>query len=336
MSILIAGGAGYIGSHTAFLLAQLGYHIIIFDAFLHNQLFSPSWATVIKGDIENTQMLSDIFTSYKIDAVMHFAANIEVGESVKDPAKFYNNNVAKTLNLLNAMHKHNVNKFIFSSSCAVYGTPQYMPLTEDHPKNPISPYGKTKLMTELMLEDFCKAYSLSYVALRYFNAAGALPQEGLGEQHIPETHVIPLLLQSAYEGTTFNVFGTDYPTPDGTAIRDYVHVLDIARAHVLALQYLEAGNSSDSFNLGTGTGVSVKEMIHAVETVCKKMLPIIWAGRRAGDPAILVANASKAEQKLGWKPQHSSLEAIIQSAYDFCCMHKKTAIQKDTHNHAHN
>lgn len=322
-TILITGGAGYIGSHTAFLLAQLGYNLIIFDSFIYNQIFNPSWATIIKGDIENTQLLEEVFTTYTINAVMHFAANIEVGESVKNPYKFYHNNVAKTLNLLTVMHKNNVNKFIFSSSCAVYGTPQFLPLTEEHAKNPINPYGKTKLMVEMILEDFSQAYNLRYVSLRYFNAAGALPEQGLGEQHIPETHVIPLLLASAHEKTVFNVYGNDYTTSDGTAIRDYVHVTDIAQAHILALNYLESGNSSNSFNLGTGKGVSVKELIQTVETICNKKISINWTKRRIGDPPILVADPSKSQKVLGWNPQHSSITTIIQSAYDFYMMHKE-------------
>ena len=321
-TILITGGAGYIGSHTAFILAQLGYNLIILDAFLHNQIFNPPWATVIKGDIENTELLEKIFASYNINAVMHFAANIEVGESVKNPYKFYYNNVVKTLNLLTIMRKYNVTKFVFSSSCAVYGIPQFLPLTEEHSKNPISPYGKTKLMVEMMLEDFSNAYNLKYVSLRYFNAAGALPQQGLGEQHIPETHIIPLLFESVHQETTFNIFGNDYSTPDGTAIRDYVHVLDIAQAHVLALNYLENGNSSDSFNLGIGKGISVKELIQVVEMISKKRIAINWAERRAGDPSILVADPSKAEKILGWKPQYSSINTIVQSAYDFYMMQK--------------
>lgn len=324
LTILITGGAGYIGSHTAFILAQLGYNLIIFDAFIHNQTFNPSWATVIKGDIENRQLLEEIFTTHTIHAVMHFAAYIEVGESVKNPYKFYHNNVIKTLNLLTVMRKYNITKFIFSSSCAVYGIPQFLPLTEEHPKNPISPYGKTKLMVEMMLEDFSQAYNLKYVSLRYFNAAGALPEQALGEQHIPETHVIPLLFENLHNGTTFNIFGNDYATPDGTAIRDYVHVIDIAQAHILALNYLENDNPSDSFNLGTGKGVSVQELIQAVEIICKKHVTTHWAKRRAGDPLMLVADPSKAEKILGWKPQHSSILTIIQSAYDFYIMQKNS------------
>ncbi len=334
-SVLITGGAGYIGSHTAFLLAQLDYRIIILDTFVHNQFFSPSWATVIKGDIENTQLLTKIFEKNSIDAVMHFAAYIEGGKSVKNPAKFYNNNVTKTLNILNVMQANNVNKLIFSSSCAVYGIPKSLPIVEKHPKNPISPYGKTKLMVEMILEDFIKAYNLNYVSLRYFNATGALPEEGLGEQHVPETHVIPLLLACAYEKKIFNVFGTDYPTPDKTAIRDYIHVKDIAQAHVLALRYLENDNPSDSFNLGTEKGISVKEMVHAVETACKTTLRIHWAERRVGDPPVLVADASKAKKKLGWKPKYSSITNIVQSAYDFYLLQQKKLLSQNIQRQAH-
>ncbi|MEX0940249.1 MAG: UDP-glucose 4-epimerase GalE [Candidatus Babeliales bacterium] len=316
-TILITGGAGYIGSHTAYLLAQRGYQVIVLDSFMHNQYFNPQWATVIKEDFADKSVLENIFTSYNIQAVMHFAACIEVGESVKNPHKFYENNIAKSLVLLNSMIEHNIKKFIFSSSCAVYGLPETIPLTEEHSKNPISPYGKTKQMLETILEDFHNAYDLEYINLRYFNAGGALPEEYLGEQHKPETHIIPLLLRAAQNKMPFTIFGYDYDTKDGTAIRDYLHVLDIAQAHICALQHLENGNPSDSFNLGTGNGISVKEMVHTVENITRQKLKLQWEKRRAGDPAILVADANKARTILNWQPHYSDIEFIIKSALAF-------------------
>jgi len=261
--------------------------------------------------------MNALFEHYAIDAVMHFAADIEVGKSVISPAAFYNNNVINTIQLLDLMRHHHVKTFIFSSSCAVYGTPQWLPLTEDHPKNPISPYGKTKLMIEMILEDYAHAYGLNYVALRYFNAAGAWPEQQLGEHHEPETHVIPLLLRAAQNKTPFAIFGTDHDTADGTCIRDYLHVRDIADAHLQALYYLKAGNQSDCFNLGTGTGVSVQELISAVEQVCNTKLTILPREKRAGDPALLVADPSKAHAALGWQPHHSDLHTILESAYNY-------------------
>ncbi len=316
-SILVTGGAGYIGSHTALLLAQLGYQLIIVDSFVHKQQFAPSWATVIHQDIGNTEALDTIFASHNIKAVMHFAACIEVGQSVSDPLRFYENNVSTTISLLKTMLKHGVKKIIFSSSCAVFGNPEQPTLNEEHPKKPLSPYGSTKMMVETILEDCHKAYGLEYVILRYFNAAGAWPEHGLGEQHDPETHIVPLLLRAILNGKPFTVFGNDYPTPDGTAIRDYVHVRDIAQAHVLALKHLERGNPSDSFNLGTGNGISVKQMIEAVERVSHSKLPIIWGGRRAGDPALLQADPTKAQNILNWHPHYSDIDFILQSALAF-------------------
>lgn len=317
LTILITGGAGYIGSHVAYAFFQLGYRVVILDSFIHNQLCNLSWATVIKSDYADEEALSTIFTTYTIHVVVHCAAFIEVGESVINPLAFYENNVTKTVALLQSMIKHDIKKIIFSSSCAVYGNPEFLPLTEDHPKNPISPYGKTKLMVEMMLEDFQKAYGLGYICLRYFNAAGALPEEGLGEQHEPETHLIPRILRAALYKTSFTLFGTDYETKDGTAIRDFVHVRDIARAHVLALQYLNANGLPDCFNLGTGYGFSIQEIIKMVEKICDTKIKVLYKQRRAGDPAILVANGMRAQSVLGWEPFYSQLERIIMSAYDF-------------------
>ncbi|MDR3550080.1 MAG: UDP-glucose 4-epimerase GalE [Candidatus Babeliales bacterium] len=312
-TILITGGAGYIGSHTALLMSQKGYNVIIIDMLIHDQLFNHPWATLIQKDYADKQALHEIFTQNDVIAVMHFAAFIEVGRSVKDPLSFYNNNVIKTLQLLESMLEHNVKKIIFSSSCAVYGIPTQVPLVESHSKNPISPYGSTKLIIEMALKELGVAHDLQFVALRYFNAAGALTQLGLKEQHKPETHVLPLLIDAALNSTPFYIFGTDYPTPDGTCIRDFLHVCDIADAHAKALEYLEAGKPSDFFNLGTGNGFSIKQLIQAVEKIMNCRVKTVVHERRAGDPALLVADPSHALHLLGWKPQFSDLNSILQS-----------------------
>lgn len=316
-TILVTGGAGYIGSHAALLLVQKGYQVIILDDLSQGQTFSYSWATFIKGDIADRQLLSDIFTTHAIKAVMHFAASIEVGESVKNPLKYYHNNVAKTLVLLDVMVAHNVRSFIFSSSCAVYGIPQELPLTEDHPKNPVSPYGMSKLIIETALHDIAATEALNFVALRYFNAAGALPDFGLGEQHTPETHLIPLLFKSARTQAPFKIFGNDYPTKDGTCIRDFLHVWDIADAHWRALEHVMQGKPSDCFNVGTGNGISVKQMIEAVEIICQAKINVVVEKRREGDAAVLVADVFKAGTVLKWKPCYSELDFMLRSAYAF-------------------
>lgn len=316
-TILITGGAGYIGSHIAYLLARNSYHVICLDTFNHQQCFSPSWATVIHGDCADKTLLHSLFKTYTITAVIHCAAHIEVSESLYHPLTFYHNNVAKTISLLEVMVDHQVTNFIFSSSCAVYGDPIYTPLDEEHSTCPISPYGNTKLMVESILKDCSMAYNISYVSLRYFNAAGALTEEGLGEQHQPETHLLPRLLQSALESLPFTAYGQDFQTRDGSAIRDFVHVLDIAQAHLCAVTHLEQENPSDIFNLGTGRGSSVKEMIATVEQVCRTPLKVMWEKPRPGDPAILVADAQKARNILNWEPRLSDITFIVQSALSF-------------------
>lgn len=316
-TILITGGAGYIGSHTAFYMAQKGYKVIVIDDLIYNQQFNYAWAQFIKADFSNQQVLDDIFKHNKIDTVMHFAGSIEVNESIRNPIKYYINNIANSLNLLNAMLRYGVNKFIFSSTCAIYGNPIVLPLSEDHPTNPLSVYGQTKLIMENALKTFNEAHGLQYVSLRYFNAAGALPEIGLGEQHEPETHLIPLLLQAANTNKPFNIFGTDYQTKDGTAVRDFIHVVDIAEAHYLALKHLEENNPSDVFNLGTGQGFSIKELISAVESLFRMKLQVVFAPRRAGDPAILVSDPRKANMILKWKPKYSDIEFILRSANVF-------------------
>ncbi|MFA6535199.1 MAG: UDP-glucose 4-epimerase GalE [Candidatus Babeliales bacterium] len=322
-TVLVVGGAGYIGSHACWLLHEQGYEVVILDALLHNQKFTHSWAKLIKGDFADQKLLKAIFTNYKIDTVMHFAAFIEVGESVKKPKDFYNNNVTKTLTLLDTMLEYNVKKFIFSSSCAVYGVPQKLPLDEAHPLAPINPYGKNKLTIEFVLQDYHTAYNLNYVSLRYFNAAGAHFEQGLGEQHSPETHVIPLLIRAAMQDKEFFIFGDNYPTHDGTCVRDYVHVLDIAQAHILAYDYLEKHGKSNSFNLGSQNGNTIKELIKQIEQICKKKIKTKYWPRREGDVPILVANSNKAQQELGWEAKLSDLENILKSAYEWELILKK-------------
>lgn len=312
-TVLITGGAGYIGSHTALFMAQKGYRVIILD----NKKINCDWATSIECDFSDKSILNEVFKQYNIEAVMHFAGYIEVGESVKKPLKFYTNNVSKTVQLLEVMVDNEIHKLIFSSSCAIYGIPEFLPLIEDHPKNPVSPYGKSKLMVENLLQDLSETSDLKFVSLRYFNAAGAVPEYGLGEQHIPETHLIPLLLDSAKTGKPFTIFGTDYPTPDGSCIRDYLHAWDIADAHWRALCYLNEERPSGFFNLGSGKGFSVKEMIQAVENICKAPIRTLVSERRAGDSPILIADPTRAQTFLKWKAKCSDLETILRTAYVF-------------------
>ena len=324
-SILILGGAGYIGAHAGYLLSKLGYRIIIVDKFVHHQRFAQRWAEVIHADFADEAVMSRIFETNNIAAVMHFAAFIEVGESVKRPKEFYDNNVQKVFTLMNVMLRYGINKFIFSSSCAVYGNPVKVPMDEQHQTVPVSPYGRNKLIVEYALQDYAQAYDFNFVSLRYFNAAGALPELGLGERHDPETHLIPLLLRAIQAQTVFKIFGSDYSTKDGTCVRDYVHVLDIAQAHVNALIYLQNGMPSDFFNLGTGHGYTVQEVVHAAELVCGKKVIVEMCGRRKGDAAVLVADPSKAEKILGWRAQHSDLYNIISSAFVFEQLKKENA-----------
>lgn len=314
-TILLTGGAGYIGSHTAYKLVQQGYNVVILDNLTHGQRWEHSWADCIVGDVGDPAALKAVFTQYTISAVMHFAAYAQVGISVKKPLLFYENNVAKTIKLIEAMLAHNVRIFVFSSSCAVYGIPQQLPLSEEHPCNPINPYGATKYMVERLLHDVALSDDFVFVSLRYFNAAGGLPELGLFEQHTPETHLIPLLLQAMQERKPFTLFGTTYDTPDGSCVRDYVHVVDIAQAHILALEHLLRKHPCDIFNLGTGVGFSVKQVIAMAEKVCQVTVPIIPGPKRGGDPAVLVADAGKARDILKWAPCYSDLEFMIRSAF---------------------
>lgn len=314
-TILVLGGAGYIGSHTAHLLHQNGYKVVIIDKLLHGQSFDNNWADLIVGDFADEKILKTVFDKYDIEAVMHFAALIEVGISVVKPAEFYENNVVKTLHFLNFMLSRDVKNIIFSSTCAIYGNPVKIPMNEKHPFAPISPYGKNKLTVEFALEDYSKAYDLNYVSLRYFNAAGSDFENGLGEQHDPETHIIPLMLRAIKNNKTFKIFGSDYNSPDGTCVRDYIHVKDLAKAHLLALNYIFDTQTSNVFNLGTGTGFSVKEMIEAAENVCGQKMDVQLCERRLGDVDTLIADNKKIKNILGWEPIHSNIKNIVQSAW---------------------
>ena len=319
-TILVTGGAGYIGSHAVLALKNAGYQVIVLDnlSYGHRELIEPLQVKLIVGDISDSALLDEIFSNHNIEAVMHFAAFIAVGESVSDPAKYYRNNVAGTLTFLEAMHKASINKFIFSSTCALYGVPKFTPLTENHPQDPISPYATSKWMVERILSDFDTAYNIKSVRFRYFNAAGADPNGLLGEDHEPETHLIPLVLLAAMgKRESISIFGTDYPTADGTCIRDYIHVADLAQAHVLGLQYLLKGGESDVFNLGNGGGFSVREVIETAKQVTGKEIKIVECDKRPGDPPILVGSSDKARQALGWHPQYPNLKEIISHAWQW-------------------
>lgn len=318
MKVLVVGGAGYIGSHMVKRLGQLGCTVTTLDNLSSGHADAVLAGELVVGDIADTALLHSLFERGRFDAVMHFASFIQVGESVQHPAKYYENNVTNTLNLLNAMKAFGVLRFIFSSTAATFGEPQYSPIDEAHPQRPINPYGRTKLMVEQALADYDTAYGLKSVCLRYFNAAGADPEGQLGERHDPETHLIPLVLQAASgRRPNISVFGTDYDTPDGTCIRDYIHIADLCEAHWLALQSLVAGQGSQAYNLGNGNGFSVQEVIDAAGRVTGRPIPVQYGARRAGDPARLVADARNARQKLGWQPQFPDLETIIGHAWQF-------------------
>ncbi|PKM98986.1 MAG: UDP-glucose 4-epimerase GalE [Elusimicrobia bacterium HGW-Elusimicrobia-3] len=314
--IAVIGGAGYIGSHVCKLLKQSGYSPVVFDNLSTGHRRLVRWGEFFKGDLGSISDLLRFFKKHKVRAVMHFSAFAYVGESVDNPAKYYLNNVANTINLLNAMRNAGVNRFVFSSSCAVYGEPVALPMRENMPFNPISPYGRTKKIVEEMLVDYNAAYGLKFTALRYFNAAGADPDGETGELHCPETHLIPLVLDAAAGRRPYiKVFGGNYKTPDGTCLRDYVHVADLAQAHLLALRCLERGEGGGAFNLGNGNGFSVLEVIEMAEKVTGLKIPVKMVPRRAGDPAALVASSLRIQRNLGWKPQYNSLETIIRHAW---------------------
>lgn len=319
MSVLVLGGAGYIGSHTVYALINQGYDVVIADnletgyrSALHKD------AKFYEGDIRNREFVDEVFDNEEIEAVIHFAANSLVGESMSKPLKYYDNNLCGTKVLLESMVAHGVNKIVFSSTAATYGEPKRVPIEETDPTEPANPYGETKLSMEKMFKWTGKAHGLTYVSLRYFNACGAHESGSIGEAHNPETHLIPLILQVPLgKREEVQIYGDDYDTPDGTCIRDYIHVMDLAQAHILAVEYLKKGNESDIFNLGNGTGFSVKEVIEAAREVAGHPIPAKVAPRRAGDPARLIASSEKAKNVLGWKPQYADLKTIISSAWNW-------------------
>ncbi|MEM1113802.1 MAG: UDP-glucose 4-epimerase GalE [Pseudomonadota bacterium] len=315
MKILVVGGAGYIGSHMVKMLHLGGYEVVTLDDLSTGYRDAVKYGEFIEGDIADSVLLDGLFKTVKFDAVMHFASFIEVGESVLNPAKYYENNFVNTLSLLDAMVRGGVKNFIFSSTAAIFGEPEYTPIDEQHPKNPISPYGRSKWMVEQVLEDYDKAYGLKSICLRYFNAAGADPDGELGERHQPESHLIPLVLQAASgRRRSISVFGSDYDTKDGSCVRDYIHVVDLCSAHLCALDKLISGSDSGRYNLGNGTGFSVLEVIDTAETISGKEISRGYSERREGDAAILVANAELARAELGWKTQFDSLDVIIEHA----------------------
>jgi len=316
MRVLVVGGAGYIGSHIVKLLNKNGFSITVLDNLSNGHRDAVSGARFVLGDLYEREILDQLFTETHFDGVMHFASCIQVGESVREPAKYYRNNVFKTQNLLDAMVTHRVGNLIFSSTAAIFGDPIRIPIDEDHPKQPINPYGRSKWMVEQMLEDYDTAYGLKSVSLRFFNAAGADPDGELGERHNPETHLIPLTLQTAAgHRRCVTVFGRDYPTPDGTCIRDYIHVNDLGEAHRLALQRLWDGGGSAAYNLGNGNGFSVQEVIETARAVTRREIPVEYGERRPGDPARLVADSQRARTELGWEPHRADLAAIIADAW---------------------
>ncbi len=316
--ILVAGGAGYIGSHMVKALLEQSYDVVVLDNLTTGHRDLVPGGTFVAGDLQDQALLDDLFAAHRFDAVMHFAAFSLVGESVTDPLRYYQNNLSATLTLLAAMVRHGVPRFIFSSTAAVYGEPLAVPISETHPCAPTNPYGATKLCVERLLSDCAAAHDFRYMSLRYFNAAGADVGGHMGERHLRETHLIPLVLQTALgQRPHIHVFGTDYDTPDGTCLRDYVHVSDIAAAHLLALGKLMGGAESAVYNLGNSRGYSVREVIALSREVTGKQIPVVSAPRRTGDPAVLVADSRKARQELGWRPGYEQLETIIETAWQW-------------------
>ncbi|BEV08093.1 UDP-glucose 4-epimerase GalE [Methylophilus sp. DW102] len=318
MQVLVVGGAGYIGSHMVKMLLGAGHNVITLDNLSSGHRDAVVGGIFVEGDLADRDCLKKLFEDYKPDAVMHFASYIQVGESVRKPDIYYRNNVTNTLNLLDTMLEFGVNKFIFSSTAAVFGEPDYVPIDEAHPNRPLNPYGRSKLMIEQVLADYSKAFDFRSVCLRYFNAAGADPEGQLGERHDPETHLIPLILQAASgRRENIHVFGRDYDTPDGTCIRDYIHIVDLCSAHLAALEYLNNGGMSDRFNLGNGSGFSVQQVIDAVQMVSTKKVTVVNGPRREGDPARLVADSARARKILSWAPKFTDLETIVAHAWQW-------------------
>jgi len=320
---LVVGGAGYIGSHMVKQLSRAGHSVVVLDNLTTGFRELARYGELVVGDLADLNLLERLFSEHAFDGVMHFAAASLVGESMQDPGKYYRNNVANTLNLLDAMVRHGVTSFIFSSTAATFGEPEYVPIDESHSQRPINPYGASKLMVEQMLQDYAVAYGLNSVSLRYFNACGADPEGELGECHDPETHLIPLVLQAASgKRDAITVFGRDYPTEDGTCVRDYIHIEDLCSAHALALDAFVSGNKQGAlaYNLGNGQGYSVQEVIEAVQRVVAedgRELKVVEGERRQGDPGVLVANAALAKQELGWQPKYTELETIVRHAWQW-------------------
>lgn len=316
MNILVVGGAGYIGSHMVKMLLGAGHQVVTLDSLVGGHRDAVLGGEFVLGDLADPALLDDLFRRHHFDGVMHFASFIQVGESVREPAKYYRNNVTNTQNLLEAMVAHGVRNFIFSSTAAIFGEPRYTPIDEKHPAAPINPYGHSKLMVEQILADFDSAYGLKSICLRYFNAAGADPDGELGERHEPESHLIPLILQAASgRREAISVFGRDYPTTDGTCIRDYIHIVDLCDAHMRALEQLTTGGESAAYNLGNGNGYSVQQVIDVAERVSGRPIKVIEAARRAGDSAVLVADSTLARRVLGWQPRFGDLETIVAHAW---------------------
>ena len=318
MKVLVVGGAGYIGSHMVKMLAKAGHDVVTLDNLSNGYRDAVRYGDFVEGDIADSALLNKLFTDNSFDGVMHFASYIQVGESVEKPSMYYRNNVTNTQVLLDAMIENDVKSFIFSSTAATFGEPEYTPIDEKHPQKPINPYGHSKLMVEQILSDFDHAYGLKSVSLRYFNAAGADPDGELGERHIPETHLIPLVLQAASgRRDCITVFGDDYDTPDGTCVRDYIHINDLCSAHLLGLEHLVAGGESRAYNMGNGQGYSIKEVIDAAKKVTGTDFEVKSGKRRDGDPARLVADSTRLQKELGWKPEFTDLETIIQHAWEW-------------------
>ena len=321
--VLVTGGAGYIGSHTVNELRRQGFEVVVFDNLSSGRREFVRDAELIVGDLEDRNDVLNLFQTKEIDAVLHFASLIQVGESYVHPRKYYTQNLSSSLNLLEAMLKAGVKRFIFSSSAAVYGIPRRSPIPEDHPLDPFNPYGQTKFFVERILQDYDRAYGLKFISLRYFNAAGADPEGQMGECHDPETHLIPnILLAALGKKDRLEIYGTDFPTPDGTAVRDYIHVTDLAAAHVLALRRLSATPQSEFINLGTNTGYSVREVVAKAEQITGRKVPVLERPRREGDVPVLLASKDKAERLLGWELRHSDLSSILETAWNW---HRKFA-----------
>lgn len=314
-AVLVTGGAGYIGSHTCKALAAAGYLPVTIDNLVYGHEWAVRWGPFVRGDVGDTALLERVIRGHRVEAVVHFAAYAYVGESMAEPGKYFRNNVTHALALLETMQSLGVKNLVFSSTCATYGVPETIPIGEDHPQHPVNPYGESKLFVERAMHWYGLAHGLRSVALRYFNAAGADPDGEIGEEHDPETHLVPLAIAAALgKGPELRIFGTDYATPDGTAVRDYVHVADLASAHVKALDHLLRGGESLALNLGTGTGHSVREVIAAVERASGRRVPVVEAPRRLGDPPQLVAAPGRSMQVLGWQPEFSDIDTIVSTA----------------------